>query len=284
MRINKYISEKGFCSRREADRLISEGRVKIGRKTAVLGDVVERGQTVRVDGTPLDQAPKKIYLAFNKPAGIVCTTDTRVRNNIISFIGHPERIFPIGRLDKDSEGLILLTNDGDVVNRVLRAEHEHQKEYEVELDRRISSEQLQTLLSGVEIFNPEKGVSVLVRAKYAELIPEPDAQTETSKMRGDADIRNSRNAKIVLTQGLNRQVRRMFEAVGFRVVRLQRVRIMHIKLGKLKSGCYRMLSEAEIAGLYKEKPETRTDEARADENKKTNRPDGKNGKSNANRT
>lgn len=233
MRINRYISEKGGCSRREADKIIAEGRVKIAGKTAVLGDIVLQGQKVTLDGKTLGTAPKKVYLAFHKPAGITCTTDLRVKDNIISYIGYPERIFPIGRLDKDSEGLILLTNDGDVVNRVLRAEHEHQKEYVVRLDRPVKDEHIFALLEGVEIFNPEKNEKVIVRAKDARR----SEQSETE-------------ATVVLTQGLNRQVRRMFEAVGLKVLQLKRVRIMHIKLGKLKSGYYRQLSDAEVAGLW----------------------------------
>ncbi len=232
MRINKYLAEKGFCSRREADRLISEGRVRIGNKIAVLGDTVTQGSKVTIDGKPVGTSPAKCYLAFNKPTGVVCTTDTRVKGNIISFIGYPERIFPIGRLDKDSEGLILLTNDGDIVNKVLRAENEHQKEYRVKLSSSVSDEQLSKLLSGVTIYNPEKDENVEVKAKTVERL-------------------GSDEASIVLTQGLNRQVRRMFEAVGAHVIRLCRVRIMHIKLGRLKSGYYRELSEAEIAGLKK---------------------------------
>lgn len=231
MRINRYLSEKGGCSRREADKMIQEGRVRIAGRIAVLGDIVLEGQKVLLDGKVLGTAPKKCYLAFNKPAGITCTTDLRVKDNIISFIGYPERIFPIGRLDKDSEGLILLTNDGDIVNRVLRAENEHQKEYHVKLNKNVSDAQLQSLLDGVEIFNPEKNEQVFVHAKAVSRL-------------GDAE------ASITLTQGLNRQVRRMFEAVGLKVIRLLRVRIMHIKLGKLKPGYYRELSKAEVAGLW----------------------------------
>lgn len=232
MRINKFLAEKGHCSRREADKLILEGRVRIGGKAAVLGDTVTAGQKVTLDGKSVGESPAKIYIAFNKPAGVVCTTDTRIKDNIISFIGYPERIFPIGRLDKDSEGLILLTNDGDIVNKVLRAENEHQKEYHVRLEHPVSDEQLAKLLDGVTIFNPEKNENVIVRAKSVTRISDAEAG-------------------VILTQGLNRQVRRMFEAVGSKVVKLRRVRIMHIKLGKLKPGYYRALSKAEIAGLKK---------------------------------
>lgn len=284
MRINRYISEKGGCSRREADKLIAEGRVKIGGRIAVLGDIVMQGQKVTLDGKALGAPPKKVYLAFNKPVGITCTTDLRVKDNIISFIGYPERIFPIGRLDKDSEGLILLTNDGDVVNRVLRAENEHQKEYLVTLNKAASDEQLERLLEGVEIFNPEKNEKVVVRAKKAERAETPEnrpsdgmrrsggqhgakqpakahlddrraidkkAERVAERVAGrEAGREVGREVKIVLTQGLNRQVRRMFEAVGLKVINLKRVRIMHIKLGKLKTGYYRELSKAEVAGLW----------------------------------
>lgn len=305
MRINRYISEKGGCSRREADKLIAEGRVKIAGRTAVLGDIVMQGQKVTLDGRALGAPPKKVYLAFNKPIGITCTTDLRVKDNIISYIGYPERIFPIGRLDKDSEGLILLTNDGDVVNRVLRAEYEHQKEYLVTLNQPVSDAQLRKLVDGVEIFNPEKNEYVLVKAKKAERITsENDAYKAkdedgrgAGRRKGENDDRdkvpekirdvrkdiehNAREddgrevqnrtgrgktpaggheAKIVLTQGLNRQVRRMFEAVGLKVVNLKRIRIMHIKLGKLKTGYYRELSKAEIAGLWGRKTPAETEE------------------------
>lgn len=278
MRINRYISEKGCCSRREADKLISEGRVKIAGRTAVLGDIVMQGQKVTLDGKVLGAPPEKVYLAFNKPIGITCTTDLRVRDNIISFIGYPERIFPIGRLDKDSEGLILLTNDGDVVNRVLRAENEHQKEYLVTLNRTASDEQLQKLLDGVEIFNPEKNEQVIVRAKKVERgdnTAETDNKAAEKKRKCGEDAHsrdrktNSANCeaqapdqkvKIVLTQGLNRQVRRMFEAVGLKVVNLKRIRIMHIKLGKLRTGYWRELSKAEVAGLWGRNPHTKSDQ------------------------
>lgn len=231
MRINRFISEKGTCSRREADRLIAEGRVRIDGRKAVLGDEVLPESKVTIDGKPLQQAPEKVYLAFNKPVGITSTTDTRVRGNIITFIGYPERIYPIGRLDKDSEGLILLTNDGDVVNKVLRAENLHQKEYRVWLAKPVDDEQMRQLMTGVTIFNPAKNEHVVVKS--------PDVQK-----------RGEKEASIVLTQGLNRQVRRMFEAVGNKVVRLQRVRIMHIKLGKLKPGYYRHLTPEEVRGLF----------------------------------
>ncbi len=233
MRINKYISEKFACSRRKADEYIKEGLVEIDGRKAVLGDIVMPNQEITLNGKPAGKAPKKVYIAFNKPTGITCTTDLRVKDNIISYIGYPKRIFPIGRLDKDSEGLILLTNDGDVVNRVLRAEHEHQKEYHVWLNKAVSDEQIKQLLEGVTIFNPEKNINVLVKAKDAKILD-----------------KQGRKASITLTQGLNRQVRRMFEAVGVKVVRLRRVRIMHIKLGKIKTGYYRNLSAEEVAGLW----------------------------------
>ncbi len=233
MRINKYISEKFACSRRKADEYIKNGLVTIDGQTAVLGDIVMPGQKVMLNGENAGKTPEKIYLAFNKPVGITCTTDLRVKDNIISYIGYPKRIFPIGRLDKDSEGLILLTNDGDIVNRVLRAEHEHQKEYYVWLNKAVDKQAIQKLLDGVTIFNPEKGEDVFVKAKKAKILGE-----------------NGKKISITLTQGLNRQVRRMVAEIGAKVVRLKRVRIMHIKLGKIKTGHYRNLSLEEVAGLW----------------------------------
>ncbi|MDO4799852.1 MAG: pseudouridine synthase [Bacillota bacterium] len=232
MRINQYLSAAGFCSRREADKLIQEGRVKINGRIARLGDEVEPTFSVLVDGKKVARTNKKHYLAFHKPPGVVCTTDESVRGNIVQYIGFPSRIFPIGRLDKDSEGLILMTSDGDVVNRVLRAEHGHQKEYEVTLKRAIRDDQIARLVEGVEIFNPVKGERVIAKAHSCERI-------------GPKELR------IVLTQGLNRQIRRMCEAVGHDVKVLRRVRIMHIKLGKLPLGHYRELSKEEVKGLFR---------------------------------
>ena len=231
MRINKYLSETGACSRREADAWIAAGRVTVDGVVAVLGTQVEPGQTVQVDGQPLRARPQRIYLALHKPVGVECTTDPRVPGNIVEFVGHPERIYPIGRLDKDSEGLILLTNDGDIVNTVLRAENAHEKEYVVAVDRPLTPEFLHGMANGVPI---------------------PDTVTNPCRV-----TQVGRNTfRIVLTQGLNRQIRRMCDYFDYTVRRLQRVRIMHIELGDLPVGRWRPLTPGEIAELLpaKKKP------------------------------
>jgi len=224
VRINKYLSETGACSRREADQWIEAGRVTVDGVVAVLGTQVRDGQTVLLDGRPLRPKPKRIYLALNKPVGIECTTDRDVPGNIVDFVGHRERIYPIGRLDKDSEGLILLTNDGDIVNSILRAENAHEKEYVVAVDRPLTPEFLHGMASGVPVLG-----------------------TVTQRCRITQVGRNT--FRIVLTQGLNRQIRRMCEHFDYTVRRLQRVRIMHIHLGRLPVGKWRELSPAELAEL-----------------------------------
>jgi 23S rRNA pseudouridine2604 synthase len=191
---------------------------------AVLGTQVNEGDDVRLDGQPLRAKPRRVYLALNKPVGIECTTDRDVPGNILDFVGYPERIFPIGRLDKDSEGLILLTNDGDVVNTVLRAENEHEKEYVVAVDRPLTSAFLAGMAGGVPIL---------------DTITNPCRVTQVGK----------NTFRIVLTQGLNRQIRRMCDHFGYTVRRLQRVRIMHVQLGALPSGRWRPLTSAEVRGL-----------------------------------
>ncbi len=231
MRINKFLSETGACSRREADQWIEAGRVTVDGAVAVLGTKVAEGQVVLVDGQPLRVRPKRIYIALNKPVGIECTTDRDVPGNIVDFVGHPERIYPIGRLDKDSEGLILLTNDGDIVNTVLRAEHEHEKEYVVAVDRPLTAAFLHGMASGVPILD-----------------------TVTNPCRVTQVGRNT--FRIVLTQGLNRQIRRMCEHFGYTVRGLQRVRIMHVHLGDLPAGKWRNLTTYELAGLLPAKQKT----------------------------
>jgi 23S rRNA pseudouridine2604 synthase len=224
VRLNKYLSETGLCSRREADAWIEAGRVQVNGATAVLGTQVADGDEVRVDGRAVDRKPQRVYLALNKPIGIECTTDRDVPGNVVDFVAHRERVFPIGRLDKDSEGLILLTNDGDIVNRVLRAEHEHEKEYIVSVDRPLTPEFLDGLARGVPILG---------------------TVTNPCKVR-----QVGRNTfRIVLTQGLNRQIRRMCEHFDYTVRRLQRVRIMHIQLGDLPLGRWRDLTAAEVRPL-----------------------------------
>jgi 23S rRNA pseudouridine2604 synthase len=227
VRLNKYLSESGACSRREADELIEEGRVTINGKPAPLGAQVNEGDEVKLDGDLVGAARKKtrpVYIALNKPVGITCTTERHVAGNIVDFVDHPERVFPIGRLDKDSEGLILLTNDGDIVNEVLRAEHAHEKEYVVGVDRQITPEFVTSMASGVRL---------------------SDATTKPCKV----DKLGAKVFRIILTQGLNRQIRRMCEAHGYTVEALQRVRIMHIKLGQLPIGRWRNLSEQEVKAL-----------------------------------
>ena len=216
MRINKYISESGLCSRREADAWIEAGRVSVNGEIAVLGTKVGPGDEVRVDGRPLRSRPQRVYIALNKPVGIECTTNTSVAGNIVDFVGYPERLFPVGRLDKDSEGLILLTNDGDIVNTVLRSQNEHEKEYVVAVDRPLTGEFLAGMARGVPILG-----------------------TVTKPCRVRQVGRNTFH--IVLTQGLNRQIRRMCEIVGLAVTGLKRVRSGNVMLGGLPVGKWRYL-------------------------------------------
>jgi len=234
MRINNYISASGFCSRREADALIIAKKVKINGRLAEIGSQVKEKDRVEVNGKRIEQKKKHVYIMLNKPIGVVCTTEGKIRNNIIDFVGYKERIFPIGRLDKDSEGLILLTSDGSIVNEILREENQHDKEYQVIVNKAITSDFLNQMSEGVTIFNP-------VKKKHEKTKPCTLNKIDEKKF------------SIVLSQGLNRQIRRMCEALGYQVVGLKRVRIMHIKLGKLKTGMWRELSEAELNGLVKKK-------------------------------
>ena len=224
MRLNKYISETGVCSRREADKWIEAGRVTCNGQNAALGTQVAEGDEVRIDGELIGAKKKQIYIALNKPVGIICTTETHIKDNIIEHVGYKERIFPIGRLDRDSEGLILLTNDGDIVNEILRSENNHEKEYLVWVDRPITDLSLSMMASGVKIMGEKTKP-----AKVARI----DAQA----------------FRIVLTQGLNRQIRRMCSALGYKAQRLQRVRIMNIQLGRLSPGQWRHLTAPELKGL-----------------------------------
>jgi 23S rRNA pseudouridine2604 synthase len=227
VRLNKYLSESGACSRRQADEYIAEGRVTVNGVPAALGTQVNDGDDVRLDGDRVGAARKKsqpVYIALNNPVGITCTTERHVEGNIIDFVDHPERVFPIGRLDKDSEGLILLTNDGDIVNEVLRAEHNHEKEYVVAVDHALTPEFVEQMARGVRL---------------------SDATTKPCRV----TKLGPKLFNIVLTQGLNRQIRRMCEALGYTVEALQRVRIMHIRLGQLPLGRWRQLSPQEIAPL-----------------------------------
>jgi 23S rRNA pseudouridine2604 synthase len=224
MRLNKYISETGACSRREADKWIEAGRVTCNGAIALLGTRVGDADEVRVDGELIGQKKKAVYIALNKPMGVTCTTEPDIEGNIVDFIHHPERIFPIGRLDKDSEGLILLTNNGDIVNEILRSENNHEKEYVVTVDRPITDLALKMMADGVKIMGE---------------ITKPCRVSRT----GD------RTFRMILTQGLNRQIRRMCSALGYKAQRLKRVRIINIDLGALGTGEWRELSDSEVRGL-----------------------------------
>ncbi len=224
IRINKFLSEAGVCSRREADRFIEEGKVVIDGVKAEIGSKVGRDSIVTFMGKPVKREEKLVLIALNKPEGIVCTTDLREPDNIIEFIGYGMRIYPIGRLDKDSEGLILLTNDGNIVNKILRAENHHEKEYIVTVNKEITQEFIKGMSQGVPILNTVTKpceVSILDRFTF----------------------------RIILTQGLNRQIRRMCEYFDYRVINLTRIRIMNINLGRLKTGNWRNVTEKEIADM-----------------------------------
>lgn len=224
MRLNKFISETGLCSRREADAWIAAGRVTVNGAPGALGTRVTASDAVRVDGRTLPAPRKDVLIALNKPPGITCTTERDVAGNIVDFVGHRERIFPIGRLDKDSEGLILLTSNGDLVNEVLRVEHGHEKEYLVTVERPVTDTFLSMMAAGVRIGGEKTRSCQVTRA-------------------------GSDTFRIVLTQGLHRQIRRMCSALGYRVQHLRRVRIMHIRLGTLAPGRWRDLTTEERAPL-----------------------------------
>ncbi len=224
VRINKYIASSGFCSRRQADELVESGKVTIDGVVAANGSVVEEGQLVEVDGKEIVPEDNKIYIALHKPLGITCTTDRRDPSNIIDYIGMDDRIFPIGRLDKNSSGLILLTNDGDIVNKLLRAENGHEKEYQVRVDRKIEPGFKEKMEAGVYIL---------------------DRKTLPCKV----TVTGTHTFNIVLKQGLNRQIRRMCDALGYRVTKLRRIRFINITLGSMKPGDMRYLTKEEIRGL-----------------------------------
>ncbi len=224
VRINKFLSEAGVCSRREADRYIEEGKVMIDGVPAQMGSRVTRDNVVTFCGKPVQQEKKLVLIAFHKPAGIVCTTDHDEPDNIIDYIGYNMRIYPIGRLDKDSEGLILLTNDGNIVNKILRAENNHEKEYIVSVNKEITADFIKKMGEGVPIL---------------DTVTKPCKVKQIDKY----------TFRIILTQGLNRQIRRMCEYLGYRVVYLRRIRIMNILLGRLKTGDYRNVTEKEIEEL-----------------------------------
>ncbi|WP_438468839.1 23S rRNA pseudouridine(2604) synthase RluF [Vibrio vulnificus] len=223
-RLNKYISETGFCSRREADKLIEQGRVTINGQQPEMGTKVLPGDDVCVDGKPVAAKEKSVYIALNKPTGITCTTERNIPGNIVDFIGHKKRIFPIGRLDKPSDGLIFLTNDGDIVNKILRAGNHHEKEYVVRVDKPITPEFIKAMSSGVNIL---------------DTVTLPCKVTQETKF----------SFRIVLTQGLNRQIRRMCEALGYEVFKLRRVRIMNISLDGIPNGKWRYLTDDEVTEI-----------------------------------
>jgi len=223
-RLNKAISETGYCSRRGADKLIEAGEVKVNDQLPELGTKVTASDVITVNGTVITKEVENIYLAFNKPVGITCTTERHIEGNIIDYINYPERIFPIGRLDKPSEGLIFMTNDGDIVNKILRSKNSHQKEYVVTVSRRITSDFIDEMSNGVPILDTVTEKCVVKRI-------------------------NDTTFNIILTQGLNRQIRRMCDYLGYQVNTLQRVRIMNISLDGIKKGEYRSFTEKELSEI-----------------------------------
>lgn len=225
-RLNKFIADSGYCSRREADRLIDEGRVRVDGRVGALGDRVTEGMRVTVDGQALSGRGEKVYLLLNKPVGIVCTADPREPMNVVDYLDYPVRIFPVGRLDKDSQGLLLMTSDGEIVNRLLRAAGGHEKEYEVEVDRPVTRAFLEKMAAGVPIL---------------------DTVTLPCRVRRTGE----RSFNIILVQGLNRQIRRMCEALGYNVRALRRIRIMNLRLGGLKPGQWREVTQEELDGLMR---------------------------------
>jgi 23S rRNA pseudouridine2604 synthase len=224
IRLNKFISEMGICSRREADKLIEQKRIYVNGKIAETGTKVMPGDEVKLDGKVLNKKEDLVYIALNKPVGITCTTEKKIKGNVVDFVNFPKRIFPIGRLDKDSQGLLLLTNDGDIVNKILRAGNSHEKEYIVTVDKPITAEFLSNMSKGVKILDTvTKECFVKKESKFV--------------------------FRIILTQGLNRQIRRMCEALGYNVVKLQRIRIMNINLDTLPIGKWRYLTRSELTKI-----------------------------------
>lgn len=220
IRLNKYLSEAGVCSRREADRLTEAGLVTVDDQTAVMGMKISPDAVVKVRGNAVKKEEEKVLLAFHKPAGVVCTAQKREKNNVIDYLGYPKRIFPVGRLDKESTGLLLMTNDGELVNKIMRAGNYHEKEYLVAVNKPVTEEFCKKMASGVPILD-----TVTRRCKVEQI--------------GEKEFR------IILTQGLNRQIRRMCETLGYRVTALKRIRIMNIHLGRLKEGTYRKIEGKE---------------------------------------
>lgn len=224
IRLNKYIAETGYCSRREADKLVEEGKVYVDGEKALIGQKIKKGQKVEVNGKVVSKEEELVYIALNKPVGITCTSEKKVKGNIVDFVNHEKRIYNIGRLDKDSQGLILMTNDGDIVNKILRAGNYHEKEYIVTVNKKITQEFINRMSNGVEILDTITNKCFV-------------------KKEGEKVFR------IILTQGLNRQIRRMCEALGYEVTKLERIRIMNINLGNLKIGEWRNLTYKELRDL-----------------------------------
>lgn len=223
-RLNKFISETGYCSRRCADKMIQEGKVTVNGKIPEMGTQVSDDDCVKISGKPLKSKEKFVYLAFNKPVGITCTTEHKVKGNIIDFINFPKRIFPIGRLDKPSQGLIFLTNDGDIVNKILRSGNNHEKEYLVTVDKPISSDFLKNMANGIPMLQTiTKKCFIKKESKYV--------------------------FTIILTEGLNRQIRRMCEYLGYAVVKLERLKIMNVSVDKIPLGKWRYLTQKELIGI-----------------------------------
>ena len=245
--LNKFISSTGICSRREAEKLIVAGRVSINGNPTQLGNRVVDGDVVKVDGRVLQAKPKTIYIAFNKPVGIVCTTDSKEKKNIIRYINYPERLFPIGRLDKPSEGLIFLTNDGDIVNKILRAGNNHEKDYVVKVNKPITDDFIQKMSNGIPILG-----TITQKCNVTKV--------------------GSKTFQIVLTQGLNRQIRRMCEYLDYEVLKLKRTRIMNVQLDHLEIGQWRDLSEKELMQINTMvSSSSKTSEASIDPQKKKNK-------------
>lgn len=237
VRLNKYLSDAGVCSRREADRLIESGRVTVDGRKAAPGTKVEPGQEVRIGKKVIRDKMERIVLAVNKPAGIVCTEDKKEKKNIIRYLNYPVRITYAGRLDKDSEGLLIMTNDGDLINGMMRARYGHEKEYKVTVNKPVIEEFIQKMSEGVRIIDKEKELDVVTRPCKVQKI-------------------GKYTFSIILTQGLNRQIRRMCDALGYKVTRLVRVRIMNVELGTLKPGAVRKLTEQELKELYEQVEES----------------------------
>ncbi|MBL4905686.1 MAG: 23S rRNA pseudouridine(2604) synthase RluF [Flavobacteriaceae bacterium] len=246
--LNKFISSTGICSRREAEKLITAGRVTINGKPTQLGNRVSEGDVVKIDGSALQAKPKTLYVAFNKPIGVVSTTDSKEKNNIVRYINHPDRLFPIGRLDKPSEGLIFLTNDGDIVNKILRAGNNHQKDYVVTVDQPITDDFIKKMSDGIPILG-----TTTQKCKVTKL--------------------SGKTFQIVLTQGLNRQIRRMCEYLGYDVTKLKRTRIMNVSLDNLAIGQWRELTEKELTEINTMvATSSKTEEASVDKQKVKNQP------------